>query len=211
METLMAYEEESLGFRLTHHPLRPWRQEIRRLGLTSLGEAGGFLPGASLSVAALIVEKEEGVNKRGKAWRRMTIEDETGRAVCFCFGDAYKTLQNKLDLDVPMVLYCKLFQDEGESAGRHDENTLKLVCEAAVPLAQACASRMDPLTLTMRNGPDCPAQVARLKAILPRYGGNVPVHVVLHLDDSWARMELSPEYSVTPGPELYTELAQWLE
>lgn len=95
---------------------------------------------------------------------------------------------------------------EGEEAPLKE---IKFIVEKVMLLADACANASEPVCIDFKTSDDATERLEQLKNLLGKHKGQVPVHIMLHLGDSWCRMELSPTYSVTPGPYLEQDLNAW--
>ncbi len=214
-EHLAKYEKEALGFFLANHPLIPYRREMRRLRLTPLEDCRDMGPETSFACAALVTGIREFFNKRGERWGLIQVEDLTAQGTCFCFSEAYAKYRDIFVPDVPLYLECRTsrLRDDEQTETPEGEDAppkeIKFTCEKAAPLAEACAANSEPVCIELRHAADLPGKAPGLKEILDKHKGPVPVQMFLNLGSSWCRLELSPEYSVCPGPRLDIELSQW--
>ena len=86
---------------------------------------------------------------------------------------------------------------------------VKFIVEKVMLLSDACMASSDPVCIDIACGGEAAVRLPQLKEVLGKHKGRVPVHVMLHLGDSWCRMKLSPAHMVTPGPYLEQDLSQW--
>ena len=66
-----------------------------------------------------------------------------------------------------------------------------------------------PVTLTVNQKDLDKDKWAKLKNILGRYPGRIPVQMVLSLDIADCRIQLGAKYQVGPGPDFWQEIRGW--
>ena len=217
-ELISRYEKEALGFFFRNHPLLPFRREMRRIGLASLEDCREMNPEQEFKTAILITGKRYFMDKRNRRWALLQVEDLTASGTLFCFHEAYDKFSELIESDMPLYLEGKL------SRAREDEQMdtpegedpppkeIKLTCDKLTPLSEACAANASPLCVSLAAKEASPEeledQIAELQEVLQQFKGSVPVQLMLHLPEAWCLMELSPRYTVTPGPDLDQALAR---
>ena len=95
---------------------------------------------------------------------------------------------------------------EGEDAPPKE---IKFIVDKVMLLADACLANSDPVCIDIPVNGGAADRLSQLKELLDKHKGQAPVHVMLHLGDSWCRMELAPSIMVTPGPHLEQDLGAW--
>ncbi len=208
-------EKEALGFFLTSHPLQPYRKEMVRLQLTPLEECRELPPESSFSCAVLASVDKLRFDSRNRRWALLQVEDLTASGMAFCFSDAYEQYKDLLLPDTPLYMEGRISRPreeervetpEGEDAPPKE---IKFIVEKVLLLAEACAASSEPVCIDMPESEDAPERLEHLKTVLGKHKGTVPVHLILHLEGSWCRMELAPSLFVTPGPQLEQDLDAW--
>ena len=220
-EICMEYEQESLGMRLTTHPLFAYQSEIRRLGLGTLRESHDLSPGTSFSCAALLAGYREFIDGRGDPWAVLTLEDLSGTCDCLCFAKPYGQYKTLLHSGEALLLSCNIMRPGKKNNGNEEEKERDrnadfyerenaCACVRVTPLAEACAEHATPVVLFLREENNCDGRLARLTSALARHRGHVPLQAMLYLNGVWVCMEFGPEYAVLPSAELFRDIAEWL-
>jgi len=208
-------EKEALGFYLTSHPLQPYRKEMIRQQLTPLEDCRELSPEESFKCAVLAQVDKLRFDSKNRRWALLRVEDLTASGMAFCFSDAYEQYKDLLLSDTPLYMEGKMSRPreedqvdtpEGEDAPLKE---IKFIVEKIMLLSDACAAAAEPVCIDVSGSGDARERFEQLRNVLGKHKGQVPVHLMLHLGDSWCRMELSPSFSVTPGPFLDKDLGLW--
>ena len=116
----LAGERETLGHYLSGHPLDPWRDDLRSLVGSDLGELDklwssapqgekkGWRPEVSVVIAGQVVA----LRKKGDSQIFVQLEDGRGRIECSVFSEAYTQLAPLLTRDRILVIQGGLREDE---------------------------------------------------------------------------------------------------
>lgn len=98
----LAYEKEALGFYITGHPVRPFRDILKTFGVKSSDELKSAIEGKNgtansahgnqeLAVAGLVLElKKHKTRGKNELMAFLTLEDEDGALEVVVFPDLYK-------------------------------------------------------------------------------------------------------------------------
>ncbi|MDR0339600.1 MAG: DNA polymerase III subunit alpha, partial [Desulfovibrio sp.] len=207
-------EKESLGFYFTSHPLQPYRREMGRLRLTPLDECRELAPESSFKCAVLASVDKLRFDKKERRWALLQVEDLTATGMAFCFADAYEQFKDLLIPDTPLYMEGRISRPREEDSAESPEGEdaplkeIKFIVEKVLPLDEACANASEPYCIDIASADEAARRLDGLENILSRHKGPVPVHVMLHLGDSWCRLELN-SHKVMPGPPLEQDLAVW--
>lgn len=214
-ELFSRNEKEALGFFFTCHPLQPYRKEMIRQNLTPLEDCRDLAPEATFKCAVLATVDKLRFDSRNRRWALLSVEDLTASGMAFCFSDAYEQYKELLEPDVPLYMEGRLSRSrdedivevaEGEDAPPKE---IRFIVEKVMRLADACAASSQPVCIDISPEDHAPERIAQLMEVLEKHKGPVPVHALLHLEDAWCRMELSPTHMVMPGPYLEQDLTAW--
>jgi DNA polymerase III subunit alpha len=212
----LKMEKEALGFYLSGHPLLPYEQDIKRLNLRSILDCRDLEAKSEVELPVVIVGKKEIVNKKGDKMAFYQIEDTTGSAEITFFGDLYSRYKNILDKDDPLVIKARIsgyqggLQSEGNGADESSKK-VKLTAVEVSSLEDAIARASQPVSIdiTVNDQRDEEETLVMIRSVVTRYPGRVPVHMNLILDNGvQCRLQLGPEFGVTPGQEFWTDLAK---
>ena len=177
----LAGERETLGHYLSGHPLDPWRDDLRGLVGTDLGELDklwssapqaekkGWRPEVSVVIAGQVVA----LRKKGDSQMFVQLEDGRGRIECSVFSEAYTQLAPLLTRDRILVVQGGLREDEFSGG-------FSLRVRQCWDYAQLCSSHAQRLSL--RLDMRVPGMWDRIDALLARHRpGGTPLRLDLLL------------------------------
>jgi DNA polymerase-3 subunit alpha len=177
----LAGERETLGHYLSGHPLDPWRDDLRGLVGTDLGELDklwssapqaekkGWRPEVSVVIAGQVVA----LRKKGDSQIFVQLEDGRGRIECSVFSEAYTQLAPLLTRDRILVVQGGLREDEFSGG-------YSLRVRHCWDYAQLCSSHAQRLSL--RLDMRVPGLWDRIDALLARHRpGGTPLRLDLLL------------------------------
>jgi DNA polymerase III subunit alpha len=104
----LSHEKEILGFFITGHPLEKYRGKLEELRALSTAEIAAIKSSTgkdeSITTAGLITNLRVLKSKRGDFYAQGTLEDMAGSVEMLVFPEAYKKLQDKVRLEVPVLI-----------------------------------------------------------------------------------------------------------
>jgi DNA polymerase-3 subunit alpha len=141
----LAAEKEILGFFITGHPLEKYRDKLLDLGAKSTEEIGAMRNSTAkeevITTAGMITNLRVLKSKRGDFYAQAALEDMTGKVDMIIFPDAYKRLQEKVKLEVPVLVRAGVRVEEGSNPKITAAEIIPLD-EARVPLPKALRIRI---------------------------------------------------------------------
>ena len=179
LRQLLDGERDTLGHYLSGHPFDPYREEVRQLvgsdlgeldrlwGAAPQGEKRGWRPEVQVVVAGLVV----GIRRKGDSQVFVQMEDGRGRLECGVFAEAAADLSSLLVRDRVLVVQGGLREDEFNGGW-----SLRL--KAAWDYEQLCAQHAQRLSLRLDLRD--PAAWQRVDAVLARHRPG-PTPLRLHL------------------------------
>ena len=183
LRQLLDGERDTLGHYLSGHPFDPYREEVRQLvgsdlgeldrlwGAAPQGEKRGWRPEVQVVVAGLVV----GVRRKGDSQVFVQLEDGRGRLECGVFAEAAQELSSLLVRDRVLVVQGGLREDEFNGGW-----SLRL--KQAWDFEQLCASHAQRLSL--RVDLKDPATWPRIEAVLASHRpGPTPLRLHLQVSD----------------------------
>ena len=141
----LAHEKEILGFFITGHPLERYRDKLQDLRALSTAEIGAMKSSTgkdeNITTAGLITNVRVLKSKRGDFYAQGTLEDMAGAVEILVFPEAYRKLQEKLKLEMPVLIRGGVRIEEGASAKLTVNDIIPLE-EAKVPLPRSLRIRV---------------------------------------------------------------------
>ena len=146
--TRLAAEKEILGFFISGHPLEKYRDKLEGLRALSTSELAAIKTSTgkdeTLCTAGIISNLRVLKSKRGDFYAQGALEDMTGSIEMIIFPEAYKRLQEKVKLEVPVLVKGGVRSEEGSNTKLTVADIMPLE-DARVPLPKSLRIRV-PLT-----------------------------------------------------------------
>jgi DNA polymerase-3 subunit alpha len=141
----LGAEKEILGFFITGHPLEKYVDKLA--GLNALRVEDVLAMKAStgkdetITTAGIISNQRVLKSKRGDFYAQCTLEDMSGSVDMIVFPEAYKRLQDKVKLEVPVLIKGGVRVEEGSNPKLTTADIL-LLEDAKVPLPRSLRIRI---------------------------------------------------------------------
>ena len=149
--TRLAAEKEILGFFITGHPLEKYRDKLEDLGALSTADIAAVKSSTgkdeSITTAGMISNLRVLKSKKGDLYAQGALEDMLGSVEMIVFPEAYRKLQEKVKLEVPVLVRGGLRVEEGANP-KLTVNDVAPLEEAKVPLPRSLRIRIPAETAT---------------------------------------------------------------
>jgi DNA polymerase-3 subunit alpha len=143
--TRLAAEKEILGFFITGHPLEKYKEKLHELQALTTAEIAAVKSSTgkdeSITTAGIITNIRVLKSKKGDFYAQGTLEDMEGSVEMIVFPEAYRKLQEKVKLEVPVLVRGGLRIEEGVNPKLTANDIIPLE-EANVPLPRALRIRI---------------------------------------------------------------------
>ena len=143
--TRLANEKEILGFFITGHPLDKYRDKREDLRALSTAELAAMKSSTgkdeSLASAGIITNLRVLKSKRGEFYAQASLEDLAGSIEMLVFPEAYRKLEEKVKMEVPVLVRGGLRIEEGANP-KLTVNDIVSLEEAKVPLPRSLRIRI---------------------------------------------------------------------
>ncbi len=141
----LASEKEILGFFITGHPLEKYKDKLEDLRALSTPELMAMTKSTgkdeSIITAGIITNLRVVKSKKGDFYAQGALEDMEGSIEMIVFPEAYRKLQEKVKLEVPVLIRAGLRVEEGSNP-KITVNDITPLDEAKVPLPRALRIRI---------------------------------------------------------------------
>ena len=118
--TRLSYEKEILGYFITGHPLEKYADKLADFNAKTVEEVMVMKStprgGDEVLVGGILVGVKSAKSRKGEMYAQGGLEDMTGKVNILVFSEAYKRLQEKLKLDVPVLVRASVRAEEGANA-----------------------------------------------------------------------------------------------
>jgi len=143
--TRLTAEKEILGFFITGHPLEKYREKLDELRAISTTEIAATKHSTgkdeSICIAGIITALRVLKSKRGDFYAQGALEDMAGTVEMIVFPEAYRKLQEKVKLEVPVLVRGGLRIEEGANPKLTVNDIIPLE-DARVPLPRSIRIRV---------------------------------------------------------------------
>src|SRR5579862_2818917 len=143
--TRLANEKEILGFFISGHPLEKYRDKLEDLRALSTEEIGALTKSTgkdeNITTAGIITNLRVLKSKRGDFYAQGALEDMAGSVEMLVFPEAYRKLQEKVKLEVPVLIRGGVRIEEGANP-KLTVNDINSLEEAKVPLPNSLRIRV---------------------------------------------------------------------
>jgi len=141
----LAAEKEILGFFITGHPLEKYREKLEDLRALNTQEISAIKSSTgkdeNITAAGMITNLRVLKSKRGDFYAQASLEDMAGSIDMLVFPEAYRKLQEKVKLQVPVLIRGGVRIEEGANPKLTVNDILPLE-EAKVPLPKSLRIRI---------------------------------------------------------------------
>ena len=153
--TRLSAEKEVLGFFITGHPLEKYREKLEDLRALTTTEIAAIKVSTgkeeTLTTAGLIRNLRVLKSRKGEFYAQGVLEDRQGSVEMIVFPEAYRKLEERVKLDVPVLVRGGLRIEEGVNP-KLTVNDILALSEAKVPLPRSLriripAAKADPSTV----------------------------------------------------------------
>jgi DNA polymerase-3 subunit alpha len=149
--TRLANEKEILGFFISGHPLEKYRDKLEDLRALSTEELSALTKSTgkdeNITTAGIITNLRVLKSKRGDFYAQGALEDMAGSVEMLVFPEAYRKLQEKVKLEVPVLIRGGVRIEEGANP-KLTVNDISPLEEAKVPLPNSLRIRVPLETAT---------------------------------------------------------------
>ncbi len=149
----LAAEKEILGFFITGHPLEKFKDKLLDLNAKTTADLCAMKASTGkdevITTAGMITNVRVLKSKRGEFYAQGALEDMEGSIEMIVFPEAYKRLQDKVKLEVPVLVKAGVRIEEGANP-KITVAELMPLDEAKVPLPRSLRIRI-PLEKTTES------------------------------------------------------------
>jgi len=192
--TRLAAEKEILGFFITGHPLEKYKDKLEDLQALSTADIAGIKSSTgkdeTICTAGIITNIRVLKSKKGDMYAQGALEDMVGSVEMIVFPDAYRKLQEKVKLEVPVLVRGGLRIEEGVNP--------KLLASDIIPLAEAKVPLPRSLRIRVPLGTANESVVDELHALFAERKGEAKVLFDVEREGDFMVVMEAEGYNVHP-------------
>jgi DNA polymerase-3 subunit alpha len=189
-------ERETLGLYLTGHPINRYLSEIKRYSsgrLVSLQPTSKDSPAVAIG---LVIAVRILVNKRGRRWALVTLDDKSARIDVRLFPDDFDKYENVIQKDAILVCSGQVSFDDYSGGLTMSGRDIMTISEAREHFVQS-------LDLEMSADIVNNEFFVQFNQVLSEFkDGTCPVRVKYQRKEAEAMLELGVQWRVTPADKL---------
>ena len=197
-------EKETLGLYLTGHPINRYLAEIKKYSTSRL--VGMQPTGRDKQAVAvgLVIGVRVMVNKRGRRWALVTLDDKSARMDIRLFPDDYDRFAELLEIDAILVCSGQVSFDD-YSGG----NTM--TARDIMTIADARENYVTSLDIQVNKEQLGDSFIEQFTQVLtPHKEGTCPVRVFYQREEARGMLELGVQWRVSPADMLLYDLKELL-
>ncbi|KKO47377.1 DNA polymerase III subunit alpha [Arsukibacterium ikkense] len=201
-EVWLDGERETLGLYLTGHPINRYADEIRHYVSCRLVELQPTKKDQSVQVAGLVVSVRVMINKKGRRWAIVTLDDKSARLDVRFFPEQLETFEDLLQKDRILVITGQVSFDDfngGLTMSGRDVSEITAVREKS----------LKSLNISVQSQQIDHNYLQRLQQVLDEFkAGTVPVTIRYQRQEGQVTLQLGTAWWVTPADALLHQLKQ---
>ena len=199
-EVWLDGEKETLGLYLTGHPINRYLDEIKSYATGRLNSIQATSKDKTTTIAGLVLGVRVMVNKRGRRWAIVTLDDKSARMDLRLFPDDYDTFAELLVADAILVCSGQVNFDE-YSGG------IIMTARDIITIADARENSVSSLDITVDKTSISPNFIEKFRQVLtPFKEGTCPIRVFYSCEEARGMLELGVQWRITPADLLLHEL-----
>ncbi len=199
-EVWLNGEKETLGLYLTGHPINRFLSEIKHYATGRLVSLQATSKDKTTVAVGLVLGVRVMVNKRGRRWALVTLDDKSARMDIRLFPDDYDNFAELLVSDAILVCSGQVSFDE-YSGG------LTMTARDIMTVADARENYVTSVDVNVNKTKVGESFISKFTDILTPYkDGTCPIRLFYQRDEAKAMLELGVQWRVTPADPLLHEL-----
>jgi len=197
-------EKETLGLYLTGHPINRYLTEIKKYATGRLVSMQPTGRDKQAVVVGLVLGVRVMVNKRGRRWALVTLDDKSARMDVRLFPDDYDTFAELLETDAILVCSGQVSFDDYSGGNTMTARDIMTIAAARENYVTSLDIQVD----KRQVGSGFIEQFTQ--ALTPHKEGTCPVRVFYQREEARGMLELGVQWRVSPADVLLYDLKELL-
>ncbi|WP_079510029.1 DNA polymerase III subunit alpha [Mesobacillus jeotgali] len=199
IEDKLSLEKEILGVYLSKHPVSIYEKEFLAADVKKIASKS---PGSKIRLGVYITDQKKIRTKKGEAMAFLTLSDASGETEAVVFPSVYKQYGNVLGQGKMALLEGKFDERDGKS---------QFIVQQVLDLekeADKAQQKKPVLYLRITRGGDSTGKMDKLKALLKKHHGAIPV--IVYNEETEKSILLPNEFNVNTELGTVAELKKVL-
>jgi DNA polymerase-3 subunit alpha len=189
-------EKELLGMYISSHPLKNYRELLRRNGYISISDTELLIGKKNINGAVIIQEIKQIRTKRGEQMAFLTLADENMTMDAVLFPDLYREVKRWLEADMLVFVNGKI---------EKRNNKMQWVIAALKPFAEEELRQNPERTIFIKSTSETNATALRsILSVASQYPGDIPI--ILYDEEKKQSYKLASDYFLHPSGEALQQL-----
>ncbi|MBN3038841.1 MAG: DNA polymerase III subunit alpha [Candidatus Omnitrophica bacterium] len=195
---LLSYEKQMLGFYITGHPLARYSKTLQNYATNSTQDLLHLHEGEEISIGGVIAKVKNITTRKNERMAIVGLEDLSGFVELLVFPRVYTQYSNIIKMN--SIVFTK-----GRISLRDKDP--KIIAEEIIPLQDVQKRYTNSIVINLFTTGLEEEMLTRLKDILSRHPGKVPVYLGLQSPDHQrVQVEVNPEFYSEPCEKLIAEI-----
>lgn len=108
-------EKEHLGFYVSEHPLKPYKNSAKLLNPIDISDLSQQKSRKIICVVAMLINIKKHIDKNNNNMAFLTLEDISGQTDGIVFASTYDQVKDNLIEDIPLIIWGKVDKKEDKS------------------------------------------------------------------------------------------------
>ena len=197
-------EKETLGLYLTGHPINQYREEIKHYCSGRLVDLKPTPRDGNITAVGLVIGVRVMVNKKGRRWCIVTLDDKSARVDARFFPDDFERFEEILQTDKVLVVTGSVSFDDFN--GGHTISVRE--CMDTIGAREKYVRR---IRVGIEKSWCTPQNMSHLQATMQEYaGGTCPISLHYWQDEAEVVLDVGAMWYLVPDDQLLHELKQML-
>ena len=195
-------EKETLGLYLTGHPINQYRSEIKHYCSGRLVDLKPTPRDGSVTAVGLVIGVRVLVNKKGRRWGIVTLDDKSARVDARFFPDDFEKYEELLQPDKVLVVSGSVSFDDFS-----DGHTITV--RQAMDTIMAREKHLKRIAIGLDQHWCTPENIEQLKQLMQNYGnGTCPMSIHYQQQEAEVVLDVGAMWYLVPHDQLLHELKQ---
>lgn len=193
-------EKELLGFYISGHPLRKYREEVNLFSTLQAKDVPTTQDGQLVRMGGLVISVKKLLDRKGKTMAFITVEDFSGMVEIIAFSDAYGEYKDQIVPDAMLMFLGRISIREGEDP--------KILLEETFPLEYARERFTRNVTIILPPEKLNSEFVQGMGKFIERNPGECPIFLQVTTPDNQERYIRSKRFRLTPSALVLQQLTE---
>jgi len=195
-------EKETLGLYLTGHPINQYRKELKHYISGRLVDLQPTERDVMTTTAGLVISTRVLINKKGKRWGLITLDDKSARMDVRFFPEQFETYEELLQNNNILVI-------SGQVSFDNFSGGLTMTAREVCKIEQVREKRIRNIKMKVKMQNIDSKFFDKLQNVLEPYKyGTCPIIIEYERPDIISELSLGTQWCVTPSDDLLHKLGQ---